>query len=208
MFLLGALGFIGVATTELLSWLHKFIPESVKIAGAKAAPVIIAFPAMSSAMGGFGSAFGWASQAYIEKQDLSDKQIAHLERDLNTTLQKLVFRLKSVQNNPELIKMMGQAMKGKRGLLKKIDNSGLNADGTPKVLTQALARINPSASDTENMEALFDFAGEFLQVPNKPDPKNASLWSRYIYTKKVKAMDRQWVALLGMVEHADIEAAK
>lgn len=207
VFMLGVLGFIGVATTELLSWLHKLIPESVKIAGEKAAPVIIAFPAISAAMGGFGSAFGWASQCYIEKQDLSDKQIEDLETDLNITLQKLVFRLKSVQNNPELIKMMGQAMKGKRGLLKKIDNSGLNADGTPKVLTQALARINPSASDTENMEALFDFAGEFLQVPNKPDPKNTSLWSRYIYTKKVKAMDRQWVALLGMVEHADIEAA-
>lgn len=206
-FMLGSLGFIGVATTELISWLKKYVPESLKIGGEHAGGALVAFPAISSTMGSLGSLFGLRSQFYAEKQEFSEQQIDMLELDLNTTLQKLVHRLKSVQNRPDLIKMMGQAMHGKRGLLSKIGKDGLAADGIPKILKSAVSNINQNASDTDNMKALFDVAGEYLQVPNKPDPKNSSLWSRYIYTKRVKEKERHWVALLGLVEHVEVSAA-
>lgn len=207
VFMLGSLGFIGAGTTELISWLKDRVPESLKVfgkqAGEQVGGVIMAFAMVSSAMGALGSFFGWTSQAIVGKQKVSDKQISFMNSDLNISLQKLVFRLKSV-NSPEVIKMMGSAMKGRRFLLKKVSGNALEHNGIPKILLKALNTIDRSATDTENMKKLVDMAGEYLQVPNKPEKKNASLWSRYAYARAVKVREREWVALLGLVEHAEI----
>lgn len=211
VFMLGTLGFIGAGTTEFTSWLSERIPESLKVLGKKAGSelgsVIMAFAAISSAMGAIGSIFGLTSQAVVRKQKFSDKQISRLNSDLNITLQKLVFRLKSVKDKPEIIKMMGSAMKGRRLLLKKVRGDALNQNGIPKILLKALNAIDPSATDTGNMNRLVEVAGEYMQVPNKPEKGNCSLWSRYAYSRAVKVKEREFVAMLGLVEHADIAAA-
>jgi len=208
VFMLGSLGFIGAGTTELIGWLKDRVPDSLKVfgkqAGEQVGGVIMAFAMISSAMGALGSMLGWTSQAIVKKQKFSDKQISFLNSDLNISLQKLVFRLKSVNNNPEIIQMMGSAMKGRRLLLKKVRGDALDQNGIPKILLNALQTIDRSATDTENMKKLVDMAGEYMQVPNKPDKKNASLWSRYAYSRAVKVKEREWVALLGLVEHAEI----
>ena len=206
-----SLGFIGVATTELVSWIQKKFPPEIQVAGKSLGKelggVVVAFSMVSAAMGAFGTLSSWIGQTLVRRQEFSDSQTDAMQSELNSNLQKLVYRLKSVKNNPQAIKMMGQAMNGKRFLLKKVSGSALDSTGTPKILRSALQHIDMNASDTDNMKSLFEMAGQYMHVDKKPDGKNSSLWSRFSYCREVRAKEREWVAMLGLIEHIDIQSA-
>lgn len=198
-FMLGALGVIGVASHELTSNLKGVIAP---FPGA-----LVAYPAVSAAMGLGGTVAGLTSQALITKQDFTEKEIAEETTKMNTNLLKLVTHLKSIKHKPELIKMVGEAMQGKRFFLKKIGRNAVDSNGTPLLLHKALNAIKLNASDTDNMNALFDAVGDYLQIPSQSEGKNASRWSKYVQAKKIKAQERHWVSMLGLVEHNDLEKA-
>jgi hypothetical protein len=195
---------IAIATTELLSVAQTVVKDSLEILGRKLGGFLIAFPIISGLLGLIGSGAGITSQLIVKKEDLGDQQIQKIQDHMNSTLFKLVHRLKSVKNNAELVRIMGKAMQGKRFMLKKIKPDGLDANGTPKILTKVLSRIDLNASNEENMAAIFEAAGEYMQVPNKPDSETGSRWSRFVYSKKVKAKEREWVSLMGLVEHPEL----
>lgn len=201
-FMLGTLGFIGVANSELA----EVMTAGINVAGgALTASSLTAFSAFSATMGGIGTGAGLVSQALITEQDFTEKEIAAETKHLNSNLLKLVTILKSVKHKPELIRRVAKGMQGRRVLLKKIGKEGLDSNGTPLLLLKALDAIKLNASDTDNMNALFDAVGEYLQVPNQAEGKDTSRWSKYVQAKKIKAQERHWVSMLGLVEHQAIE---
>lgn len=206
-FMLGVLGFIGVGSTELLAVCKKALSNAAPKLTELGSGTLVAFPAVSAGMGLGGTASGCISQALITKQDFTAKEIAEETTKMNTNLLKLVTHLKSIKHRPELIKMVGEAMQGKRFFLKKIGRDALDSNGTPLLLHKALNAIKMNASDTDNMNALFDAVGEYLQVPNQAEGQNTSRWSRYVQAKKIKAQERHWVSMLGLVEHQDLKNA-
>jgi hypothetical protein len=203
------LGFIGLATTELLISMKKLTGDLGLFLGQSLSTVLVAFPAFSSTFGALGFIAGLASQAVVQKQPLSETQKQSISQDLNVNLQKLLFRMKTIKDKPQLIDTVAKAMQG-RHLLKKIKSDSLDQRGVPILLTQILESIDQNATDFDNIRSMTQAIGRYLQV-NKPNDQEMSLWARYSYAKAVTVKESHYVALIGLVDHMDVhypEAAK
>lgn len=199
----GLLGFVGVATTELLSAIRGLSSNSATFLGQGILTLLIAFPVVSSALGFLGFCAGLASQIAVQKHKVNTKQKENLSKDVSENLQKILSQLKSIKGKPELIQIMAKAMQGKHHILKKIKSNSLDAQGVPIVLNAALAAIDPGKSDLENMQALKTALGQYMQV-EKPAGESATLWARYRYAKAVTTKESHYVALASTVDHMDV----
>ena len=199
----GLLGFVGVATTELLSAIRGLSSNSATFLGQGILTLLIAFPVASSALGFLGFCAGLASQIAVQKHKVNTKQKENLSKDVSENLQKILSQLKSIKGKPELIQIMAKAMQGKHHILKKIKSNSLDAQGVPIVLNAALAAIDPGKSDLENMQALKTALGQYMQV-EKPAGESATLWARYRYAKAVTTKESHYVALASTVDHMDV----
>ena len=199
----GLLGFVGVATTELLSAIRGLSSNSATFLGQGILTLLIAFPVASSALGFLGFCAGLASQIAVQKHKVNTKQKENLSKDVSENLQKILSQLKSIKDKPELIQIMAKAMQGKHHILKKIKSNSLDAQGVPIVLNAALAAIDPGKSDLENMQALKTALGQYMQV-EKPAGESATLWARYRYAKAVTTKESHYVALASTVDHMDV----
>ena len=204
LFMFGMLGFIGVATTELLSAIRGLSSNSATFLGQGILTLLIAFPVASSALGFLGFCAGLASQIAVQKHKLNTKQKENLSKDVSENLQKILSQLKSIKGKPELIQIMAKAMQGKHHILKKIKSNSLDAQGVPIILNAALAAIDPGKSDLENMQALKTALGHYMQV-EKPAGESATLWARYRYAKSVTTKESHYVALASTVDHMDVD---
>ena len=199
----GLLGFVGVATTELLSAIRGLSSNSATFLGQGILTLLIAFPVASSALGFLGFCAGLASQIAVQKHKVNTKQKENLSKDVSENLQKILSQLKSIKDKPELIQIMAKAMQGKHHILKKIKSNSLDAQGVPIILNAALAAIDPGKSDLENMQALKTALGQYMQV-EKPAGESATLWARYRYAKAVTTKESHYVALASTVDHMDV----
>ncbi len=199
----GLLGFVGVATTELLSAIRGLSSNSATFLGQGILTLLIAFPVASSALGFLGFCAGLASQIAVQKHKVNTKQKENLSKDVSENLQKILSQLKSIKGKPELIQIMAKAMQGKHHILKKIKSNSLDAQGVPIVLNAALAAIDPGKSDLENMQALKTALGQYMQI-EKPAGESATLWARYRYAKAVTTKESHYVALASTVDHMDV----
>ncbi|WP_341710686.1 hypothetical protein [Limnobacter sp.] len=203
LLMFGMLGFIGVATTELLTAIRSLSSNTATFLGQGILNLLIAFPVASSALGLLGFCAGLASQIAVQKHRVNPKQQQELSKDISNNLQKLLSQLKVLKNKPELIQIMAKAMQGKHHLLKKIKSDSLDARGIPHILNSALAAIDPAENDLENMQALKNALGQYLQV-DKPTGDSATLWARYRYAKAVTTKESHYVALVSTVDHMEI----
>lgn len=197
------LGFIGVATTQMLLAIQSKTGEIAFFVGQTASTALVAFPAISSTIGLLGTVAGVLSQLTVEKQRLDDKQKGILNDDLNTNLQKLLFRLKTVKDQAPLVERMGKAMQG-RHLFKHIRGDNLGKNGVPKLLRNVLDAIDLNKSDLENLHALKNTLGAYFQI-EKPVGEAASLWACYKYAKAVTAKESHGVSLFGLIDHMEID---
>jgi len=115
----GLLGFIGVATTELLTAIRGLSSNSATFLGQGILTLLIAFPVASSALGFLGFCAGLASQIAVQKHKVNTKQKENLSKNVSENLQKILSQLKSIKGKPELIQIMAKAMQGKHHILKK-----------------------------------------------------------------------------------------
>lgn len=202
-FMFGLLGFVGVATTELLSAIRGLSSNSATFLRQSIVDLLIAFPVASSALGFLGFCAGLASQIAVQKHKVNTKQKEHLSKDVSENLQKILSQLKSIKGKPELIQIMAKAMQGKHHILKKIKSDSLDTQGIPHILNSALAAIDPGENDLKNMQALKTALGRYMQV-EKPAGKSATLWARYRYAKAVTTKESHYVALASTVDHMEI----
>ncbi|MFN7505628.1 MAG: hypothetical protein ACK5Q1_08705 [Limnobacter sp.] len=199
----GLLGFIGVGTTELLNRIKGLSNSRATWLGQSVVGLLVAFPVASSALGLLGFCTGMASQMCIQKQNVNTRQKELLSKGISENLQKILSQLKSIKDKPELIQVMAKAMQGKFHIQKKIKSDSLDHEGVPIILRNALAAIDLSKSDIENMEALKDSLGEYMQV-EKPQGNDATRWKRYCYAKAVTAKESHYVALASTVDHMEV----
>jgi hypothetical protein len=200
----GLLGFIGVGTTELLGFISRRKGDFGTFLGQALSGVVIAFPAVSSGMGFLGTLAGVASQLVVEKQALSKNQKDGLSGDLSQNLQKLLSQLKCIQDKPELIQVMGKAMQGRNHIINKIKSGSCDARGVPNILNDVLAVVDPNKSDLDNMNAMKEALGAYLQV-EKPQGRQATFWARYMYAKAVTTKESHYVALASTVDHMTVD---
>jgi len=199
----GLLGFIGVATTELLTAIRGLSSNSATFLGQGILGLLVAFPVASSALGFLGFCAGLASQIAVQKHKVNPKQKEDLSKDVSENLQKILSQLKSIKDKPELIQVMAKAMQGKHHVLKKIGPGSVDAQGIPTILNSSLAAIDPVKSDLENMQALRNALGQYMQV-EKPSAESATLWARYRYAKAITTKESHYVALASTVDHMEI----
>lgn len=199
----GLLGFIGVGTTELLGARIRKAADSATFMGQGLSSVLIAFPIFSSFMGLIGTLTGVASQMVVEKQAVSPEQQSGLSSDLSKNLQKLLSQLKSIKDKPELIQVMGKAMQGRNHIVNKIKSDSCDAQGVPDILNDVLAVVDSTKSDIENMRAMKQALGSYLQV-EKPEGRQATMWARYQYAKAVTTKESHYVALVSTVDHMEV----
>lgn len=199
----GLLGFIGVGTTELLGFISRRRGNFGTFLGQSLSGVVIAFPAVSSTFGFLGALTGVASQLLVEKQALSTDQKKGLSDDLSQNLQKLLSQLKCIKDKPELIQVMGKAMQGRNHIVDKIKSDSCDEQGVPNILNAVLAVVDSNRSDLDNMNAMKEALGAYLQV-EKPVDREATLWARYRYAKAVTTKESHYVALVSTVDHMDV----
>lgn len=204
VFMFGLLGFIGVGTAVSLGSLKGLWNNAAQFLGQGISGLLIAFPAVSSALGLLGFCSGVISQLVIEKQALNSNQKSQLSDNVNENLQRIVSQLISIKGKPELIRIMAKAMQGRFHIFKKIKSDALDRDGIPHILNAALAAIDPAKSETHNMQALKTVLGDYLQV-EKPEGESATLWARYRYAKSVTSKESHYVALASVVDHAEVK---
>jgi hypothetical protein len=200
-FMFGMLAFIGVGTGMGINYLKKATGEGdlPKIFGQTILGALVAFPAFSSAMGGIGTMLGMASQVIVQRQQMGNGQKRHLQADLNTNMNQLLHHLKSMHGKPELVQVTAKAMQGLH-IFGKVGFAHLDAEKVPLLLNQALAAIDLSKSDAENMLALRRAVGSYLQVDK---PVNGSKWAKYCYAKAVTTKESHFVALLSLIDHSE-----
>lgn len=200
-FMFGLLAFVGVGTGMGVNNLKNWIGEGSLpfILGETILGALVAFPAISSAMGGLGTIIGGISQLVVERQHMGKGQKTDLQADLNTNMNQLLHLLKSMHNKPELIKVSAKAMQGLH-IFGKVDSAHLDGDNVPMLLNQALAAIDLDKSDAENMLALRRAVGSYLQVDK---PVDGSKWARYRYAKAVTKKESHFVALLSLIDHSE-----
>jgi hypothetical protein len=201
-FMLGTLGFVGLGTLYALGESKQEAESIPRITSESAADLlidtIVAFPGVSSLMGLLGTLFGVASQVTVEKQIMHTKQKKDFQTDLSTNLNELLVHLKTAKGDPKVTEIMAKGMQG-RHLFKKIKNEYREANHIPKILNEALAAIDLTKTDAENIVSLKRAIGRYLQI-DKP-AKDDSCWSRYIYAKRVTAKESHFVALISLVDH-------
>lgn len=200
-FMFGLLAFIGVGTGMAVSEPKKLINASSlpEILGQSLLGALIAFPAISSFTGFIGSVLGLTSQAIVEKQHMGTGQKTDIQKDLNTNMNQLLHYLKSVHGKPELVQVTARAMQGIH-FFGKVGAAHLDHDKVPMILKQALAAIDLTKSNEDNILALTRALGSYLQVDK---PANDSTWARYRYAKAVTEKESHFVALLSLIDHSE-----
>lgn len=212
IFMASSLGFIGTAFSTMLRTSRSESVDSAKKSGAVSADALgkglmsalIAFPAISACMGVLGTFAGICSQAVVEKQAPSYSQKERLTDSLTNDLQKLLHFLKSVKGNQQQIKIVGKAMQGRHHIINKFQNTSRDADGVPKILNAAIRAIDPAKTETDNLNALKDVLGKHMQV-DKPPRETSNFWQRYMYGKRVTGSESEYVALMSVVDHKDLD---
>lgn len=201
-FMTGLLGLVGMALLYAVSVPKNAIEKGANLVNKthsfNSLQLFFAFPALSSFMGFLGTAGAIASQLTVQKQEMGAGQKESVLADLKTNLNELLVHLKSAKNNPQAIKIFGQAMQGLH-LFRKIKVDSLDANNIPILLNSALDAIDPNQSDAENLVSLKRAIGSYLQV-EKP-PENPSRWERYVYARKVTAKESHYVALISTIDH-------
>ncbi|MCR2747350.1 hypothetical protein NSP04_11875 [Limnobacter sp. YS8-69] len=200
-FMFGLLAFIGVGTGMGVSYAKNRIGEDKlpSLFGQSLLGAIIAFPAASSLMGLIGTIIGVRSQRIVERQHMGNGQKKDLQTDLSTNMNQLLHHLKSMHGKPELVQITAKAMQGLH-IFGKVGAAHLDSDKVPVLLNQALAAIDLSKSDAENMLALRRAVGSYLQVDK---PVNGSKWAKYCYAKAVTTKESHFVALLSLIDHSE-----
>lgn len=200
-FMFGLLAFIGVGTGMGVTYAKSGIDKDKlpSILGESMLGALIAFPAASSLMGFIGTLLGVTSQCIVERQQMGNGQKMHLQADLNTNMNQLLFLLKSIHGKPELIEVSAKAMQGLH-IFGKVDSAHLDSNNIPMLLNQALAAIDLDKSDAENMLALKRAVGSYLQVDK---PVDGTKWARYCYAKAVTKKESHFVALLSLIDHTE-----
>lgn len=211
-FMLATLAFIGTGFTTGLRFARGGAVDSAKESSKTVAELfttsvigsLIAFPALSATMGFFGTLAGVCSQATVRKEALSPNQRELWQEAITNDLQKLLYVLKTIKDNPEKIEVIGKAMQGRHHILKKIKSNACEDNGVPKILTKALNAIDPNKSENDNLNALKTALGEHMLV-EKPPKETSSFWQRYKYSKQVTNKETEYVALMSVVDHPSLK---
>lgn len=208
LFMTGLLSFVGLGTLYGLSESKGAMKNAAALAasslGSLAVSVFVAFPAGSAFCGFLGTLVGAASQLTVEKQSMGLGQKEGINKDIRQNLNDLLPHLKSAKDNAQSTKILSKAMQG-RHMFGKIKADSVDAIGTPLLLKQALAAIDLSKTDVENLVSLKRAIGEYLQV-EKP-AENATRWENYKYAKEVTAKESHYVALASLVDHLETRTA-